>query len=72
MRLSDFAKVEALVYTRDHLITQRDHGPIKVSIGGLDQLPDFTDQVTPAIRLEMGRRIADIEQQLRQFGVVLD
>lgn len=72
MKLSDFPKVEALVYTRDHLLTQRDHGPITIKIGEHDQLPDFTEQVRPAIRLELGRRIGDIEQQLRQFGVVLD
>lgn len=72
MRIGDFPVVEALVATRNHLIGQRDEGGIAVTINGRRQEADFNEVVAPAIRLEIGRRIEDIDAQLRQYGVRVD
>lgn len=72
MQLRNFPIVEALVSTRNHLIEQRDQGGIDVTISGQLQHPDFVDAVAPAIRLELGRRIAEIDVQLRLYGVEID
>jgi hypothetical protein len=72
VKLGDFPIVEALVATRNHLIELRDHGGIDITISGQLQLPDFVEVVAPAIRLELGRRIADIEVQLGCYGVDID
>jgi len=72
MKLGDFPMVEALVSTRNHLIGQRDEGKIRIEIDGRMLAPDFTNQVAPAIRLELGRMIHDIEVQLRGLAVDVD
>lgn len=72
MKLGDFPIVEALVAARNHLIELRDHGGIDITISGQLQLPDFVEVVAPAIRLELGRRIAEIDTQLACYGVDID
>lgn len=72
MQLRNFPIVEALVTTRNHLVEQRDQGGIDVTISGQLQHPDFVDAVAQAIRLELGRRIGEIDVQLRFYGVEID
>ncbi len=71
MKLTNFPKVEALVYARDHLLTLRDHGSISIKIGEHELLPDFIERIVPAVRIELSRCIKDIDDQLHQYGVRL-
>lgn len=72
MRLSNYGAVAALVTERARLLVQRDDSSFDILIRGELQHDDFVTVIAPAIRLELGRRIADIETKLRKLGVDVD
>jgi hypothetical protein len=72
MKIGDFPLVETLIDVRNRLIHQKDHGRISIEVDRNHMLPDFVDAVAPAIKLELSRRIVEIDVQLRTLGVVIE
>lgn len=72
MKLNDFLRVEALIVHRHHLVSLRDEGRIEITISGIYQNRSFVDAIEPAIKLELRHRIREIDEQLADFGVIID
>lgn len=72
MKLSNHGRVHQLVLERARLMMQRDDSSYDILIRGELQRDDLVQAIVPAIRLELGRRIADIDAQLRRYGVEID
>jgi hypothetical protein len=71
MKIGDFPLVETLVDVRARMIHQRDHGKIAIEVDGRRMPPDFVSHIAPAIKLELRNQIAEVDEQLRQLGVVI-
>ena len=72
MKIDDFPLVETLVDARCRLLDLRDKGRVTIHIDDRHMSQDFVAVVEPAIKLELGCRIREVETQLRALGVVLD
>jgi hypothetical protein len=72
MKIGDFPLVETLVDARTSLIHLKDKGGSRSRSMAQSHVPDFVDVIEPAIKLELSRRIVEIDVQLRKLGVVIE
>lgn len=72
MKIGDFPLVETLIDCRNRLIHQKDHGRISIEVDHNHMGPDFVEAVAPAIKLELRHRIVEIDDQLRNLGIVIE
>lgn len=71
MKLGNFPLVARAVAAREALLDQRNDGMFRIGIDGRDQDSDMIAAVAPAIRAELDRRIAELDEDLRGYGVEL-
>jgi hypothetical protein len=69
VKIGDFPLVESLMSERAVLVDQREERVVRLEIGRRMMDPAFAQALRPAIEAELGRRIADVDEQLRQLGV---
>jgi len=72
MKIGDFPVVEAMVDARSRLNDWISKGRISIDIDGGRMSADFVEAVEPAIKLEIRRRIQDLDERLLLLGVEID
>lgn len=72
MKIGNFDLVARAMAARTNLVTQRDVEKFHVTIGGRYQDEEVDEAIRPVVVAILNRRIAEIDEDLRSLGVVVD
>lgn len=72
MKIGNFPLVARAVTARLELVKKREQGKVEVVIDGVYQDQAMIERVKPAVASELMLRIQELDEDLRQMGVVID